>query len=65
MLVPLGAFDLLPQYTMLSWGPEYASFRRTPQFKEYMRENGAFDYWRQHGFPPMCRPVGEDDFSCD
>ncbi|HRP35373.1 MAG TPA: hypothetical protein PLI48_05745, partial [Gammaproteobacteria bacterium] len=65
LLVPLGAFDMLPDYGMLVWGPEYAGFRRSPQFKEYIRGTGVFDYWRDHGYPPMCRPVGEDDFSCD
>lgn len=65
MLVPLGAFDLLPQYVLLAWGPEYADYRRSPQFKAYMRKNGAFDYWRENGYPPQCRPLGEDDFSCD
>jgi hypothetical protein len=22
------------------------------------------EYWRQHGFPPQCRPIGEADFEC-
>jgi hypothetical protein len=22
-------------------------------------------YWRKHGFPAHCRPVGNDDFDCD
>jgi adenylate cyclase len=65
LLVPLGAFDLLPEYPMLVWGPEYVHYRRSPQFRRYMRENGAVDYWRQHGYPPQCRPVGADDFTCD
>ncbi|HUG97698.1 MAG TPA: hypothetical protein VMQ83_00800 [Gammaproteobacteria bacterium] len=65
LLVPLGAFDVLPEYAMLVWGPEYAGYRRSPQFRRYMRENGALDYWREHGYPPQCRPLGEDDFSCD
>ena len=22
------------------------------------------DYWRKHGFPPQCKPLGESDFEC-
>ena len=22
------------------------------------------EYWREHGFPPQCRPVGDADFEC-
>jgi hypothetical protein len=22
-------------------------------------------FWREHGFPPQCRPVGASDFECD
>jgi adenylate cyclase len=65
LLVPLGAFDVLPDYPMLVWGPEYAAYRRSPQFRRYMRENGTLDYWRQHGYPPRCRPLGADDFECE
>jgi adenylate cyclase len=65
LLVPLGAFDLLPDYPMLVWGPEYAGYRRSPQFRHFIRENGALDYWRERGYPPQCRPLGADEFECD
>jgi adenylate cyclase len=65
LLVPMGAFDLLPEYGMLVWAPEYAGYRRSPQFQKYMRETGTLDYWRDHGYPPQCRPVGADDFECE
>jgi len=65
LLVPLGAFDLLPEYPMLVWGPEYAGYRRSPQFRRFMRDSGALDYWREHGYPPQCRPLGAEDFACD
>jgi tetratricopeptide (TPR) repeat protein len=65
LLVPMGAFDLLPEYAMLAWGPEYAGYRRSAQFRRYMHESGAVDYWRKHGYPPQCRPVGADDFECE
>jgi hypothetical protein len=22
------------------------------------------DYWRKHGFPPQCKPIGDSDFEC-
>lgn len=28
-------------------------------------EAGVPNYWREHGFPPQCRPVGGKDFVCD
>jgi adenylate cyclase len=65
LLVPLGAYDLLPDISMLIWGPDHAGYRRSLQFKHLIRESGALDYWRAHGYPPQCRPLGEDDFSCD
>lgn len=64
LLVPLGAHDLLP-LGMYMWGPEYSQYRRSAQFGRFIRESGAYDYWQAHGYPPQCRPVGEDDFQCD
>jgi hypothetical protein len=29
-----------------------------------MIELGLPEYWREHGFPPQCRPMGHDDFEC-
>jgi len=64
LLVPLGAHDASP-FFFLAWNPEYARYRRSPQFQAYVRQTGLFDYWREHGFPPQCRPLGEDGFECD
>jgi adenylate cyclase len=64
LLIPLGAYDLVPGIPLLIWGEEYARYRRSPQFKHFIRESGALDYWREHGYPPQCRPLGED-FECD
>jgi hypothetical protein len=30
-----------------------------------LQQIGVPTYWRAHGFPPQCRPVGEEDFVCD
>ncbi len=65
LLIPLGAHDLLPSIAMLTWGPDHAGYRRSPQFRNYLRETGVLDYWRARGFPPQCRPRGRDDFACN
>ena len=64
LLVPLGAYDLAP-FAMLIWGPDYAGYRRSSQFVSYIRQSGVLDYWRAEGFPPQCRPSGDDGFECD
>jgi hypothetical protein len=30
-----------------------------------LEHNGALAYRRVRGFPPQCRAVGEQDFTCD
>jgi len=47
------------------WFPFPLEFRNSPHRKRMMREMGIPAYWRKHGFPPLCRPVGDDDFECD
>jgi len=64
VLVTLGAYELVP-FALLIWGPDYAGYRRSPEFADYMRRSGVLEYWQAHGFPPQCRPAGEDDFECE
>ncbi|MCJ7555642.1 MAG: hypothetical protein MUP90_01865 [Gammaproteobacteria bacterium] len=47
------------------WNPSFPDFLASPHRKRVIREMGIDDYWRARGFPPQCRPVGEDDFECD
>ena len=47
------------------WSPTAREFRKTPRFKELVREIGLVDYWKEFGWPDLCRPVGDDDFVCD
>ena len=47
-----------------------AGYRRSPEFKAHSRASGVDDYWRKHGFPPQCKPVGPQtadsgDFECE
>jgi len=46
------------------WFPYPLEFRNSPHRKRMMREVGLPEYWRKHGFPPQCRPLGDDDFEC-
>lgn len=32
--------------------------------KKYLKDAGIHAYWQKHGFPPLCRPLAEDDFEC-
>lgn len=65
LLVGVGAYDAGPPFVAVIWAHHYAAYRRSPQFKAFMRKAGVHDYWRQRGFPPQCRPVDDDDFECD
>lgn len=47
------------------WNPSFPHFLASPHRKRVIREMGVYDYWRARGFPPQCRPVGDDDFECD
>jgi hypothetical protein len=64
LLTVLGNYARPPLVT-ITWVDIMAPYRRSPEFKEHARANGLPDYWRAHGFPPLCRPVGETDFECE
>ena len=46
------------------WLPQFSDFRKSPPFKQLAKDLGMTDYWREHGFPPQCTSLGEDDFEC-
>ena len=48
----------------LSWLPEAEEFRASPQFKQFIVDSGIFEFWQSYGFPPQCRPIGDDNFPC-
>lgn len=55
---PLGGAD--PQ-----WVRHDAEWTKSPVRKAYIRRLRLLEYWRKHGFPPQCKPVGKDDFACE
>ena len=50
---------------IVHWDPIMVSFRKSDNFKNMLRKTGVYDYWKTHGFPEKCRPIGSDDFECD
>lgn len=46
------------------WLPIFDEMRTQPGFRDLMVESGLVAYWREHGWPEMCRPEG-DAFICD
>jgi len=47
------------------WMRQFRDFRRSEPFKRKIRESGILAYWQKHGWPDLCRAVGDDDFACD
>jgi TolB-like protein len=64
LLVPLGHPEIAGLWVSL-WADSYQSFRQTETFRQAIRDYGVLAYWREHRFPPLCRPAGADDFECD
>ena len=51
--------DGWPSYYMLLWMPEYAAMRRDPAFQDFLKRTRLLDYWRERGFPALCRADGD------
>jgi TolB-like protein/tetratricopeptide (TPR) repeat protein len=45
------------------WEPEFTGLRNHPRFRAVARRIGLVDYWREYGWPDLCRPRA-DSFSC-
>ena len=63
LLIALGDYERLTiGYSF--WSKPYAKFRQSEAYNNLIRRQGIDDYWREFGFPDMCKPIGEDDFEC-
>ena len=51
--------------TVVAWETRPVAWRNSPGFKHLLRQMGIPAYWRKHGFPPHCRALGSNDFTCD
>ena len=58
-------FASSPEQVYAIWRPVYRDMRKLPRFKEFVRQIGLVDYWKQYGWPDVCRSFGENDFECD
>jgi hypothetical protein len=59
------ASDDVASTQIIAWERDPPAFRNSPQMKRKLADMGVVSYWRRHGFPPQCRAVGKDDFTCD
>ena len=62
----IARFDPLRRGNVLArlWSSGLSGFRQTEYFRNLVEEFGLVDYWRERGWPPLCRPAG-DSFECD
>ena len=47
------------------WSKIFSPMRNMPRMKKLYIDYGLIDYWRHTSFPYFCRPIGEDNFTCD
>jgi hypothetical protein len=49
------------------WSPDspYVAMRKTPRFRQVLRDYGFLELYEVRGWPDRCRPAGADDFVCD
>jgi TolB-like protein/Tfp pilus assembly protein PilF len=52
-------------FSYVTWLPMFDEYRRSAGFKAVMIESGLLAYWQAEGFPPHCRALGSNDFTCD
>jgi DNA-binding winged helix-turn-helix (wHTH) protein/TolB-like protein len=50
--------------TYVVWLPVFDDVRRSEAFGQFVEQIGFVDYWRQQGWPQVCKPVG-NAISCD
>ena len=46
------------------WDRGDKAWLRSPSRKQAMQHWHLPEYWRKHGFPPQCKPIGDSDFEC-
>src|SRR5215472_14048338 len=46
------------------WWARDDTWLKSQSRKRLMQSWHLPEYWRKHGFPPQCRPIGESDFEC-
>ena len=46
------------------WYPLMSEVRQLPGFKKLVTDLNLVAYWRASGWADLCRPLGDDDFTC-
>ena len=46
------------------WARDDPGWLKSQGRKQRMQDWHLPEYWRKHGFPPQCKPIGESDFEC-
>jgi len=59
------SIDLVTEQEAWYWLPPFRNYRASDEFKDAIRYSGYYAFWKETGFPPMCRPIGANDFECD
>lgn len=52
------------QNIWFAWLPLFDDVRGEPGFRQLVDDLGLIDYWREHGWPPFCRPGGATGVRC-
>jgi len=47
------------------WEPGFPGFLNSLGFKAVLERLGVPKYWREHGYPPQCRAVGAQGYTCN
>jgi tetratricopeptide (TPR) repeat protein len=66
-LLMLKFYDKVTAYSMdppIWWARDDTAWLKSQSRKQGMERWHLPEYWRKHGFPPQCRPIGESDFEC-
>jgi hypothetical protein len=46
------------------WYPVMSEVRQLPGFKKLVTDLNLVEYWRAYGWADLCRPLGDNDFTC-
>lgn len=52
-------------YQWIFWMPGERALRQSPAFQQYLRDSGLLAFWREHGWPDLCRSDGGEGAVCD
>lgn len=52
-------------YQWIFWMPRERALRQTPAFQRYLRDSGLLAFWRENGWPDVCRSDGGEGVVCD